>query len=95
MLSWRRKGRGKPQEVERVKALEVELAGVNGERDARAKEAVLAREEAELTLLQLHQIQEELEHLFLSDQQKQQRLVQGAKQFEESRERFEGSDSKT
>ena len=47
-----------------VKVLEAELVGVKGEHDARAKEAVLAREEAELTLLQLHQTQQELEHLF-------------------------------
>ena len=51
--------------AERVKVLEGELAGVKGERDARAKEKDEAREEAELILLQLHQVQEELERCFL------------------------------
>ena len=41
----------------RFKALEGELIKVKAERDARA-------EEAELALLQLHQVQEELEHHF-------------------------------
>ena len=44
--------------AERLKALEGELAGVKGERDNRAKDAVKAREEAELTLLELRQVQE-------------------------------------
>ena len=51
--------------AQRMKALEGELAGVKGEREAQAKKAKEAREEAELTLLQLHQVQEELEHYFL------------------------------
>ncbi|MFM7675131.1 MAG: hypothetical protein ACKO5F_06015, partial [Synechococcus sp.] len=40
------------------------------------KEAALAdaREEAELTLLQLHQVQEEREQIFLADREKQQQL---------------------
>ena len=50
--------------AERVKALEAEMAEVKGERDALEKETGEAREEAELTLLQLHQVQEELEHYF-------------------------------
>jgi chromosome segregation ATPase len=33
-----------------------------------------AREEAELTLLQLHQVQEELEQIFLADQAKQEQI---------------------
>ena len=33
-----------------------------------------AREEAELTLLQLHQVQEELEQIFLADQSKQEQI---------------------
>ena len=44
---------------EHVKALEEELAGVKGDRDAQAKKALEAREEAELTLQQLHQVQKE------------------------------------
>ena len=45
-----------------------------------------AREEAELTLLQLHQVQEELEQVFLADREKQQTLTQleGAVQASES-----------
>ena len=45
-----------------------------------------AREEAELTLLQLHQVQEELEQVFLADREKQQKLTQleGAVQASES-----------
>ena len=43
-----------------MKALEGELSGVKGELDARAKEQAEAREEGELTLLQLHQVQEKL-----------------------------------
>ena len=50
---------------ERLKALKAELANAIGERDAQTKEKGEVREEAELTLLQLHQVQEELEHYFL------------------------------
>jgi chromosome segregation ATPase len=41
---------------------------------SREKELQDAQEDAELTLLQLHQVQEELEHMVLVDRQKQQRL---------------------
>jgi len=41
---------------------------------AREKQLQDTREDAELTLLQLHQVQEELEQLFLADRQKQQLL---------------------
>jgi chromosome segregation ATPase len=51
--------------AEQIKALMAKLAGVKGERDVQAKEKDEAREEAELTLLQLHQVQEELERYFL------------------------------
>ena len=51
--------------AERVKALEGELDGVKAERDAQEKDKEAAREDADLTLLQLHQVQEELEHYFL------------------------------
>jgi hypothetical protein len=46
------------------------------ELQARDTELGEAREEAELTLLQLHQVQEELEQIFLADRQKQQDLEQ-------------------
>ena len=51
--------------AERVKALEGELAGLKRERDVGEKEKDEAREENELTLLQLYQVQEELERYFL------------------------------
>ena len=62
-----------------MKALEGELAGVKGERDARVQEISEATEVAELTLLLLHQVQEELENVFLADQAKQKQL-EGLKQ---------------
>ena len=37
--------------------------------------SIEAREEAELTLLQLHQVQEELEHVFLADRNKQEQIT--------------------
>ena len=46
------------------------------ELQARDTELGEAREEAELTLLQLHQVQEELEQIFLADRQKEQDLEQ-------------------
>ena len=45
---------------------------MKGERDAQAKEKGEAREEAELTLVQLHQVQEELEHYFVKTQSAEQ-----------------------
>ena len=48
----------------RLKSLEGALAGVKGECDAREREKDEAREESQLTLLQLHQVQEELQGLF-------------------------------
>ena len=51
--------------AERVKALEGELDGVKAERDAQEKDKEATREDADLTLLQLHQVQEEVEHYFL------------------------------
>jgi len=44
-----------------------------------------AREAAELSLLQLHQVQEELEHYFLADGEKQRQLEAGDRKFEELR----------
>ena len=53
-----------------VKALKGELSGVKVECDAQARGKEEARKEVELTLLRLHQIQEELDHYFqLSRQQ--------------------------
>ena len=49
-----------------MKAFEDALNGVKRERDVQAKEKAEARAEAENTLLQLHQIQEELEHYLQS-----------------------------
>ena len=66
--------------AERVKALEAEMAGVKGERDAQAKEKGEAQEEAELTLLQLHQVQEELEHYFLQSRTQDDLLRQHQEQ---------------
>ena len=88
------KERGEGCREERVKALEGELAGVKGDRDVRAKEVAEAREEAELTLLKLHQVQEKFESVFLADQSKQEQLddVQNqvtAKAAELERERNE------
>ena len=51
--------------ADRAKALEAELASVKDERDAQAQEVELTRKESELSLLQLHQVQEELEQYFL------------------------------
>lgn len=44
-----------------------------------------AKEAAELSLLQLHQVQEELEHYFLADNEKQRQLEVGTRKFEELR----------
>ena len=44
--------------------------------EAAQAETKEAREEAELTLLQLHQVQEELEHYFLDSQSKEELLQQ-------------------
>ena len=74
--------------AERVKALEGELAGVKGERDAQAKEKEEAREEAELTLLQLHQVQEKLESVFIADQAKQKQLEELKQQVSAGAERM-------
>jgi chromosome segregation ATPase len=62
----------------RLAELEQRLAG----RDAELREA---REAAELSLLQLHQVQEELEHYFLADAEKQRQLEAGVRDLEELR----------
>ncbi|EAR19353.1 hypothetical protein WH7805_08346 [Synechococcus sp. WH 7805] len=48
-----------------------------------------AREEAELTLLQLHQLQEELEHNFLDSRSKEELLQQYNQQTNDAREEAE------
>jgi DNA repair exonuclease SbcCD ATPase subunit len=54
--------------------LQEELTVATSERDKLAEQAKDAQEEAELTLLQLHQVQEELEHIFLTSQEQEQML---------------------
>ena len=48
-----------------------------------------AREESELSLLQLHRVNEDLEHYFLADVEKQRRLEGRDREFESLRERLE------
>ena len=49
---------------------------MKGERDVQEQEKAEAREEAELTLLQLHQVQEELERYFLESRSQHDLLSQ-------------------
>ena len=64
---------------ELVKEKDAELQKFVAERDELVKEkeseAKLASEEAELTLLQLHQVQKELEHYFLLSRRQAEMLV--------------------
>jgi len=53
------------EQAAKVQSSKVDLARVKDERDALSCQLQDAKEEAELTLLQLHQVQEELEHYFL------------------------------
>ena len=55
---------------ERVTSLEQELKSVTDEMNSLAHEKDSFRREAEVTLLQLHQVQEELEKIFMADQAK-------------------------
>ena len=48
------------------------------------------QEELELTLLQLHQVQEELEQIFLADRQKQQELDARSEELNNLRSELEG-----
>ena len=50
-----------------------------------------AREEAELTLLQLHQVQEELEQTFLADQNKQTQINALQEQLQQAQQQLEAS----
>jgi hypothetical protein len=53
-----------------------------------------AREEAELTLLQLHQVQEELEQLFLADRDKASKLEALQQELQEQRTQAEQANQK-
>ena len=66
--------REKTAEIQRAKALEGELLEVKSERDSQAKEKGKAREEAELTSLQLDKAQDDLERVYLADQKKMKEL---------------------
>ena len=69
------------QELERqCMSAQADCDAIRGERDAAQAESADAKEEAELILLQLHQVQEELEHYFLLSQDLQQQLDQAAAQ---------------
>jgi chromosome segregation ATPase len=50
-----------------------------------------AREEAELTLLQLHQVQEELEQTFLADQNKQSQINTLQEQLQQAQQQLKAS----
>jgi hypothetical protein len=67
---------------QRVQAESSELEQRLASRDTELREA---REAAELSLLQLHQVQEELEHYFLADAEKQRQLEAGVRDLEELR----------
>ena len=54
--------------------LRANLAEVRGEKEGLEKELADARQDSELLLLQLHQVQEELEHYFLENQRKEEKL---------------------
>ena len=47
---------------------------MRGEKEGLERELIDAREESELLLLQLHQVQEELEYYFLENQRKEEKL---------------------
>ncbi len=66
------------QQANRAAHLEEELSKLRSDRETAVQQAhqdtTEAREEAELTLLQLHQVQEELEHYFLLSRGQAQQL---------------------
>ena len=66
------------EQANRASLLEAELATLRSDQEGAVERAQLetteAREEAELTLLQLHQVQEELEHYFLLSRGQAQQL---------------------
>jgi hypothetical protein len=74
------------QELEGLRQqLEPRLAELEQRLISRDTELREAREAAELSLLQLHQVQEELEHYFLADAEKQRQLEAGVRDLEELR----------
>jgi hypothetical protein len=74
------------QELEALRQrLEPQLAELEQRLFSRETELRKAREAAELSLLQLHQVQEELEHYFLADAEKQRQLEAGVRELEELR----------
>ena len=74
------------QELEALRQrLEPRLAELEQRLISRDTELREAREAAELSLLQLHQVQEELEHYFLADADKQRQLEAGVRDLEELR----------
>ena len=68
------------EQAARAQVVEGELATLKSERDDALGNVREAREEAELTLLQLHQVQEELEHYFLSSRSSDQLVEAQAEQ---------------
>jgi hypothetical protein len=74
------------QELEALRQrLEPQLAELEQRLFSRETELREEREAAELSLLQLHQVQEELEHYFLADAEKQRQLEAGVRDLEELR----------
>jgi hypothetical protein len=67
---------------QRLQAASAELENRLASRDTELREA---REAAERSLLQLHQVQEDLEHYFLADSEKQRQLEAGVRDLEELR----------
>ena len=65
--------------------LEPQLAELEQRLISRDTELREAREAAELSLLQLHQVQEELEHYFLADAEKQRQLEDRVRDLEDLR----------
>ena len=65
-------------------------ASLQGEILLQELHAIDAREEAELTLLQLHQVQEELEAIFLADQEKQRLINTQTNEIETQTKELEG-----
>jgi hypothetical protein len=74
------------QELEALRQrLEPQLAELEQRLISRDTELREAREAAELSLLQLHQVQEELEHYFLADAEKQRQLEDRVRDLEDLR----------
>ena len=65
--------------------LEPQLAELHQRLASRDTELQEAREAAELSMRQLHQVQEELEHYFLADGEKQRQLASRERELEELR----------